>query len=411
MTIVCGDSHTSTHGAFGALAHGIGTSEVEHVLATQTLIQQKAKNMLVTRRRAVAARASPPRTSSSPSSARSAPPAAPAMSRIRRRGDPRAVDGRPHDGVQHVDRGRRPRRPDRAGRKDLRICERPAARARRARRSTWRSHYWKTLYSDDDAHYDKVVRLDAAKLPPIVSLGLLARGRDLGQRRGAQPRRHRRRQQAHQQMAGARIYGADAGHEDHRHHHRARVPRLVHQWPHRGSARRRQGAGRPQGARRRQRHGGAGLGAGEGTGGGRRPRQDLQGRRVRMARAGLLDVPCDERRQAQAAGALRLDLATAISRAGRVSRAAPIWCRPPWRPRRRSPAISSTSASGTEQGPRLGRGAGPVPRRFRAAGAARRSTSCPQPFRGLVEECRCTVADFADGRCSRRASASSPSST
>ena len=46
-TIVCGDSHTSTHGAFGALAHGIGTSEVEHVLATQTLMQKKAKNMLV----------------------------------------------------------------------------------------------------------------------------------------------------------------------------------------------------------------------------------------------------------------------------------------------------------------------------------------------------------------------------
>ena len=47
MTIVCGDSHTSTHGAFGSLAHGIGTSEVEHVLATQTLIQSKAKNMRV----------------------------------------------------------------------------------------------------------------------------------------------------------------------------------------------------------------------------------------------------------------------------------------------------------------------------------------------------------------------------
>src|SRR3954467_6243880 len=47
-TIVCGDSHTSTHGAFGALAHGIGTSEVEHVLATQTLIQKKARNMRVT---------------------------------------------------------------------------------------------------------------------------------------------------------------------------------------------------------------------------------------------------------------------------------------------------------------------------------------------------------------------------
>jgi 3-isopropylmalate/(R)-2-methylmalate dehydratase large subunit len=47
MTVVCGDSHTSTHGAFGALAHGIGTSEVEHVLATQTLLAKKSKAMLV----------------------------------------------------------------------------------------------------------------------------------------------------------------------------------------------------------------------------------------------------------------------------------------------------------------------------------------------------------------------------
>jgi 3-isopropylmalate/(R)-2-methylmalate dehydratase large subunit len=77
MTIVCGDSHTSTHGAFGALAHGIGTSEVEHVLATQTLIQRKAKNMRVT----VDGQLPPgvtARTSSSRSSARSARPAAPA---------------------------------------------------------------------------------------------------------------------------------------------------------------------------------------------------------------------------------------------------------------------------------------------------------------------------------------------
>ena len=47
MTVVCGDSHTATHGAFGSLAHGIGTSEAEHVLATQTLIQKKSKNMKV----------------------------------------------------------------------------------------------------------------------------------------------------------------------------------------------------------------------------------------------------------------------------------------------------------------------------------------------------------------------------
>src|SRR3546814_12597479 len=47
MTIVCGDSHTSTHGAFGALAFGIGTSEVEHVLATQTIRQRKSRNMRI----------------------------------------------------------------------------------------------------------------------------------------------------------------------------------------------------------------------------------------------------------------------------------------------------------------------------------------------------------------------------
>ena len=48
VTLVCGDSHTATHGAFGALAFGVGTSEVEHVLATQTLIQRPAKNMRIT---------------------------------------------------------------------------------------------------------------------------------------------------------------------------------------------------------------------------------------------------------------------------------------------------------------------------------------------------------------------------
>ena len=47
MTVVCGDSHTATHGALGCLAHGIGTSEVEHVLATQCLVQSKMKNMLI----------------------------------------------------------------------------------------------------------------------------------------------------------------------------------------------------------------------------------------------------------------------------------------------------------------------------------------------------------------------------
>ena len=76
MTIVCGDSHTSTHGAFGALAFGIGTSEVEHVLATQTLPQARPKTMHVALRRRRCRSASPRRTWCSPRSGVSASPAA-----------------------------------------------------------------------------------------------------------------------------------------------------------------------------------------------------------------------------------------------------------------------------------------------------------------------------------------------
>ena len=61
MTIVCGDSHTSTHGAFGALAFGIGTSEVEHVLATQCLVQKRPKTMRINYSGELGRRASPPK--------------------------------------------------------------------------------------------------------------------------------------------------------------------------------------------------------------------------------------------------------------------------------------------------------------------------------------------------------------
>ncbi len=80
MTIVCGDSHTSTHGAFGALAFGIGTSEVEHVLATQSLPQVRPKTMAITVDGELATGRRRPRMSSWPSSARSAPAAASATS-------------------------------------------------------------------------------------------------------------------------------------------------------------------------------------------------------------------------------------------------------------------------------------------------------------------------------------------
>ena len=78
MTVVCGDSHTSTHGAFAALAFGIGTSEVEHVLATQCLLMKKAKAMLRRVEGRLPRGRARRRTSRSRSSAGSAPPAAPA---------------------------------------------------------------------------------------------------------------------------------------------------------------------------------------------------------------------------------------------------------------------------------------------------------------------------------------------
>jgi 3-isopropylmalate/(R)-2-methylmalate dehydratase large subunit len=169
-TIVCGDSHTSTHGAFGALAHGIGTSEVEHVLATQTLIQKKAKNMRVT------------------------------------------VDGQLPDGVTGKDiilaiigeigtaggtgyvleyAGEAIRALSMEGR--MTVCNMSIEGGARAgliapdekafeflkgrpmspKGETWDAamRYWETLRSDGGAHFDHELKLDAAKLPPIVTWG------------------------------------------------------------------------------------------------------------------------------------------------------------------------------------------------------------------------------------------------
>src|SRR5579863_6189429 len=169
-TIVCGDSHTSTHGAFGALAHGIGTSEVEHVLATQTLIQTKAKNMRVT------------------------------------------VDGALKDGVTAKDiilaiigeigtaggtghvieyAGEAIRALSMEGR--MTVCNMSIEGGARAGMvapddktfaylkgrpksptgEMWDRAvaYWRSLRSDEGAQFDKEVRLDAGALPPIVSWG------------------------------------------------------------------------------------------------------------------------------------------------------------------------------------------------------------------------------------------------
>ena len=128
MTIVCGDSHTATHGAFGALAFGIGTSEVEHVLATQTLPQSRPKWMSVTvdgdaarRRHRQGHRAGDHRRDRHGRRDRS-------RDRVPGPGDPRPVDGGPDDGLQHVDRGRRQGRHDRPRRHHVRLPARPRSR-------------------------------------------------------------------------------------------------------------------------------------------------------------------------------------------------------------------------------------------------------------------------------------------
>ena len=170
MTIVCGDSHTSTHGAFGALAHGIGTSEVEHVLATQTLLQQKAKNMRVTVDGKLPAGVTAKditlaiigETGTAGGTGHVLEYAGEAIRALSMEGRMTvcnmAIEGGARAGMVAPDEKTfeyvkgRPRAPKGAE------YDRAVA-------------YWQTLFTDADAHFDKEVRLDAAKLPPIVSWG------------------------------------------------------------------------------------------------------------------------------------------------------------------------------------------------------------------------------------------------
>src|SRR6187431_3840894 len=170
MTVVCGDSHTSTHGAFGALAHGIGTSEVEHVLATQTLIQKKSKNMRavvdgklpdgVTAKDIILAIIGEIGTAGGTGYVLEyAGDAIRALSMEGRmtvcnmsiEGGARAGLIAPDEKAFEFLKGR-PKAPKG---EDL---EKAIA-------------YWKTLQTDEGAHYDRVVVLNAADLPPIVTWG------------------------------------------------------------------------------------------------------------------------------------------------------------------------------------------------------------------------------------------------
>ncbi|MBZ9937364.1 3-isopropylmalate dehydratase large subunit [Mesorhizobium sp. BR1-1-16] len=170
MTIVCGDSHTSTHGAFGALAHGIGTSEVEHVLATQTLLQQKAKNMRIT----VDGKAPAGVTAkdiilaiigeigTAGGTGHVMEYAGEAIRDLSMEGRMTvcnmSIEGGARAGLIAPDEKTfayikgRPKSPSGA------VLERAL-------------RYWETLVSDEGAHFDKEIRLDAASLPPIVTWG------------------------------------------------------------------------------------------------------------------------------------------------------------------------------------------------------------------------------------------------
>ena len=170
MTVVCGDSHTATHGAFGALAHGIGTSEVEHVLATQTLIQKKSKNMKVEitgqLRPGVTAKditlAVIGETGTAGGTGYVIEYCGEAIRSL-------SMEGRMTVCNMAIEGGAR------AGliAPDKTTFDYVQGRPHAPKGAQWEAalNWWKTLYSDDDAHWDKVVTLRGEEIEPVVTWG------------------------------------------------------------------------------------------------------------------------------------------------------------------------------------------------------------------------------------------------
>jgi len=170
MTIVCGDSHTATHGAFGALAHGIGTSEVEHVLATQTLIQTKSKNMKVE----ITGKLMPGVTAKdiTLSIIGHTGTAGGTGYVIEYCGDAirdLSMEGRMTVCNMAIEGGAR------AGliAPDEKTYQYVKGRPHAPKGEDWdrAMAWWSTLYSDPDAHWDKVVTLRGADIAPVVTWG------------------------------------------------------------------------------------------------------------------------------------------------------------------------------------------------------------------------------------------------
>ena len=170
MTIVCGDSHTATHGAFGALAHGIGTSEVEHVLATQTLIQKKSKNMKVEVNGTLGVGVTAKdvtlsiigKTGTAGGTGHVIEYAGSVISNL-------SVEGRMTVCNMAIEGGAR------AGliAPDQKTFDYIKGRPHAPKGSNWEMaiNSWKQLYSDDGSRFDKIVVIDGNNIAPVVTWG------------------------------------------------------------------------------------------------------------------------------------------------------------------------------------------------------------------------------------------------
>ena len=170
MTVVCGDSHTATHGAFGALAHGIGTSEVEHVLATQTLIQKKSKNMKVEikgkLRPGVTAKDI---TLSVIGATGTAGGTGYVIEYCGEAIRDLSMEGRMTVCNMAIEGGARAGliAPDE---KTFEYCK---GRPHAPKGGAWEQavEYWKTLFTDESAHFDKIIEINGEDIAPVVTWG------------------------------------------------------------------------------------------------------------------------------------------------------------------------------------------------------------------------------------------------
>ena len=236
MTVVCGDSHTSTHGAFGALAHGIGTSEVEHVMATQTLLGKKARNMLVKVDGKLSAGCTAKdivlavigKIGTAGGTGYTIEFAGSAIRELSMEGRMTvcnmAIEAGARAGLVAVDE------------KTIAYVKgRPLAPTG----VEWNQavSYWRTLQSDPGAPLRRRRRDRRQPGQAAGHLGHLARDGGGGRRPRARSGPREGRRQARRDRACAGLHGPGAQQADERHLHRQGVHRFLHQQPHRGHAR------------------------------------------------------------------------------------------------------------------------------------------------------------------------------